>query len=71
MKPNFKDIELNLSSKSISKKEWEEKFKVETGKSVEDLVWETMEQIPVNPLYTKDDIKNLIILNTCPEFLLS
>ncbi len=59
MKPNFKEIDLNLSSKSISKKDWEEKFKQETGKSVEDFIWETMEQIPVKPLYTKDDIKNL------------
>ncbi len=59
MKPNFKEIDLNLSSKSISKKDWEEKFKQETGKSVEDFIWETMEQIPVKPLYTKDDIKDL------------
>ena len=44
MKPNFKDIELNLTSKSVSQKEWEEKFKQETGKSVEDFIWETMEQ---------------------------
>ena len=59
MKPNFKDTKLDLTSKSISKKEWEEKFKSETGKSVEDFIWETMEQIPVKPLYTKDDLKDL------------
>jgi methylmalonyl-CoA mutase len=59
MKPNFKDIKLDLKSKSISKKEWEEKFKQETGKSVEDFIWETMEKIPVKPLYTKDDLENL------------
>jgi methylmalonyl-CoA mutase len=59
MKPNFKDIKLDLSSKSISIKEWEEKFKQETGKSVEDFIWETMEQIPVKPLYTADDLKDL------------
>lgn len=59
MKPNFKDIKLDLKSKSISKKEWEEKFKQETGKSVEDFIWETMEKIPVKPLYTKDDLKDL------------
>ena len=72
MKPNFKDIELNLSSKSISKKEWEEKFKVETGKLVEDFIWETMEQIPVKPLYTKDDLENLDhvdYLSGLPPFL--
>jgi|WetSurMetagenome_2_1015567.scaffolds.fasta_scaffold08260_3 methylmalonyl-CoA mutase len=59
MKPNFKDIELNLKSKSVSQKEWEEKFKSETGKSVEDFIWETMEKIPVKSLYTNDDLKDL------------
>ena len=59
MKPNFKEIKLDLKSKSISKKEWEEKFKQETGKSVQDFIWETMEKIPVKPLYTNDDLKDL------------
>lgn len=59
MKPNFKEIELNLKSKGISQNEWEEKFKQETGKSVEDFIWETMEKIPVKPLYTKNDLENL------------
>lgn len=72
MKPNFKDIELNLKSKSVSQKEWEEKFKQETGKSVEDFIWETMEKIPVKPLYTKDDLQNLDhvdYLSGIPPFL--
>jgi methylmalonyl-CoA mutase len=72
MKPNFKDIELNLKSKPISKEEWEEKFKIETGKSVEDFIWETMEQIPVKPLFTKDDLQNLNhvdYLSGIPPFL--
>jgi methylmalonyl-CoA mutase len=72
MKPNFKDIELNLKSKSVSQKEWEEKFKSETGKSVEDFIWETMEKIPVKPLYTNDDIQNLDhvdYLSGIPPFL--
>lgn len=59
MKPNFKDIELNLKSKSVSRKDWEEKFKQETGKSLDDFIWETMEQIPVKSLYTNDDLKEL------------
>ena len=63
MKPNFKNIKLDLSTKPISKKEWEEKFKQETGKSVEDFIWETMEKIPVKPLYTKDDVKDLDHIN--------
>lgn len=72
MKPNFKDIKLDLSSKQISKKEWEEKFKQETGKSVEDFIWETMEKIPVKPLYTIDDLKELEhkdYLSGLPPFL--
>ena len=63
MKPNFKEIELDLNPKQISKKDWEEKFKQETGKSVKDFIWETMEQIPVKSLYTKDDIQNLDHVN--------
>ncbi len=59
MKPNFKDIELNLKSKNVSRKDWEEKFKQETGKSLDDFIWETMEQIPVKSLYTNDDLKEL------------
>lgn len=72
MKPNFKEIELDLNPKPISKKEWEEKFKQETGKSVEDFIWETMEKIPVKPLYTQEDIKELEhidYLSGLPPFL--
>lgn len=63
MKPNFKETKLDLTSKQISKTEWKEKFKQETGKSVEDFIWETMEKISVRPLYTPDDIKNLEHIN--------
>lgn len=72
MKPDFKNIKLNLSSKNTSRNEWDEKFRSETGKSVEDFIWETMEQIPVKPLYTKDDLKNLDhtdYLSGVPPFL--
>ena len=72
MKPNFKDIKLNLESKPISKKEWEAKFKAETGKSVKEFIWETMEQIPVKSLYTKNVLQNLDhvdYLSGIPPFL--
>lgn len=72
MKPEFKKIDLDLTSKTISRKEWETKFKTETRKSVEDFIWETMEQIPVKPLYTKDDLRNLDhidYLSGIPPFL--
>jgi methylmalonyl-CoA mutase len=63
MKPDFSKISLDLSSKNISKEEWEKKFKDETGKSVDEFIWETMEKIPVKPLYTKEDIKECDHLN--------
>jgi len=72
MKPNFKETKLDLTTKQISKTEWKEKFKQETGKSVEDFIWETMEKISVKPLYTPDDIKNLEhidYLSGIPPFL--
>ena len=72
MKPNFKETKLDISSKQISKTEWKEKFKQETGKSVEDFILETMEKISVKPLYTPEDIKNLEhidYLSGLPPFL--
>lgn len=72
MKANFKDIKLDLSSKQVSKTKWKEKFKQETGKSVEEFILETMEKIPVKPLYTQEDIKDLEhidYLSGLPPFL--
>ncbi|MFA5404892.1 MAG: methylmalonyl-CoA mutase [Ignavibacteria bacterium] len=66
MTPDFTKIELDLKSKAISKKEWEEKFKEITGKTIEKYTWHTMEQIPVNPLYTEEDIKDFEHLNYMP-----
>jgi len=63
MKTNFKELKLDLSSRKISLTEWEKKFKEETGKSVEDYIWETMEKIPVKPLYSKEDIEGLEHIN--------
>jgi methylmalonyl-CoA mutase len=36
------------------------------GKSVEDMVWNTPEGIPVKPLYTADDLKGLTHLDSLP-----
>ena len=59
MKPDFSKIDLDLSSAKVTKKDWEKKFKEETGKPVDEFIWQTMEQIDVKPLYTKDDTGNL------------
>ncbi len=55
---NFAEKELKLEDLKHSYEEWKEKFQAETGRPVEDFIWETMEQISVKPLYTKDDTKD-------------
>jgi len=72
MKPNFAEIKLDLKSKETSYKEWKEKIKKETGKEVDEFIWETMEKINVKPLNTKDDIKNcehIDYMSGIPPFL--
>ncbi len=39
--------------------EWKGTVEKETGKTLEHLLYDTMEQIPVKPLYTADDTKDL------------
>ncbi len=71
-KVDFKNRELKFDSNGASYEAWKEKFRVETGKDVEDFIWETMEQISVNPPYTKDDIKefeHLDYMSGLPPFL--
>lgn len=52
----FKDINLKLDLGKSSFGEWKNKFESETGKSVDEVIWKTMEQIDVKPLYTKEDL---------------
>jgi methylmalonyl-CoA mutase len=46
--------------------EWREQVERETGRSLEELIWKTIEHIEVAPLYTKDDIKDLEHLGFLP-----
>ncbi len=71
-KPDFSKINLDLQSKKISYEDWKKAFKAETGKDVEDVIWKTMEQIDVNPLYTKEDlasVDHLDFMSGLPPFL--
>ncbi|MBI5404322.1 MAG: methylmalonyl-CoA mutase [Ignavibacteriae bacterium] len=63
MKPDFSKIKLDLTSEKITKEEWKKKFEAETGKSVEDFIWKTMEQIDVKPLFDSSDIEKFEHLN--------
>ncbi len=54
MKPNFSKISFQSPQPAASREEWAAQVKAETGKSVEELVHATMEQIDVDPLYGKE-----------------
>lgn len=64
--PDFTKMELDFKSPEITKKEWEEKFKKITGKTIDEYIWQTMEQIAVKPLYSAEDIKNFEHMNYMP-----
>ncbi len=59
MKPDFTKLDLDLNAKSISYNEWIKKLEKDTGKSIDELVWKTMEMIDVLPLYDSESVKNL------------
>ena len=57
MRPNFKNINFRTAPKaSISGKEWQKLNHIEKN-------WITSEQIPVKPVYTKDDLEGMEHLN--------
>lgn len=66
IKPDFSKMKLDIRSPSISAREWNQTFERETGRSVRDLIWETMEYIDIKPLYTADDLKEVEHLDYLP-----
>ncbi len=56
MKPNFKDINIKAATKQKDTAEWIAENKIEKN-------WRTPEQIPVKPVYTKDDLEGMEHLN--------
>jgi methylmalonyl-CoA mutase len=71
-KPNFKDVELKFNKENKTYSEWKSEFEKSVGKSPEESIFETMEKIPVAPLYSKYDIKDfehLEYMSGLPPFL--
>ena len=52
MKPNFKDIIIKAATAHENTAEWTAKNKIEKN-------WKTPEQIPVKPVYTKEDLEGM------------
>jgi methylmalonyl-CoA mutase len=66
--PDFAGIELGSAPVSGPDEaaRWRAEVEKNTGRSVEDLVWETPEGIGVRPLYTADDLAGVDCLGTYP-----
>ncbi|MFD5315591.1 methylmalonyl-CoA mutase [Streptomyces sp. NPDC127098] len=69
MIPDFSEVPLDGPGDGeapVDVDRWRAAVKESSGHSVEDLVWETPEGIPVRPLYTADDLAGLDFLGTYP-----
>ncbi len=70
--PNFENIDLKLENDPTEKVDWERKFEYETGKAPDRFKTMTNEQIPIDPIYTKEKIRgfdHLNYLSGLPPFL--
>ncbi|MGC9512666.1 MAG: methylmalonyl-CoA mutase [Fidelibacterota bacterium] len=71
-KPDFTKIPLDIDTPRMTREEWKKAFEKETGMSVREAVWETMEKIPVKHLYVRNDTEScehLDYLSGIPPFL--
>lgn len=60
-RPDFSKVDFTAPClEKETKKQWAARVKAETGMSVEELVTHTMEQIDVQPNYTRADIKDAV-----------
>lgn len=57
--PDFTTIDYGVRSTSSTIKDWQAVAEREAGCSVDQLLWRTLEQIMVKPVYTADDVKDL------------
>jgi len=57
--PDFTKIAFSSDAKKMSLKEWQAQLEKKTGKSIDDLMFDTMEQIALKPLYTKEDYEGM------------
>jgi methylmalonyl-CoA mutase len=65
-KPDFQNISLFDKQQSMTKEEWQKKAEKEIDGSIDDLLFETNEQIFLKPLYTKEDREELEHLDDLP-----
>jgi methylmalonyl-CoA mutase len=72
MIPDFGEIGLDSPQRpavplgAAGDEQWREAWRRETGKDVDEAVWETPEGIAVKPLYAAGDLAGLDFLDTYP-----
>ncbi len=64
--PNFATIPWQTPNLPANQADWETRFTAETGLSPEQGSWETLEKIPLKPVYGKEDAEGLDHLGTYP-----
>ncbi|MFP7297728.1 methylmalonyl-CoA mutase [Neobacillus niacini] len=65
-KPDFQNITLFDEQDFITKEQWQNQVEQEINSSIDDLLFETNEQIKLKPLYTSEDTEGLQHLNDLP-----
>lgn len=65
-KPDFQKISLFDEQNFITKEEWQEKAEKEIHATIDDLLFETNEQINLKPIYTKEDREGLEHIDDLP-----
>jgi methylmalonyl-CoA mutase len=62
-RPAFSEIPYTTAPSQTSYAAWSAALEKEHGKPIGQIVWDTMEKIPVKPLYTEDDLAGMEHLN--------
>jgi methylmalonyl-CoA mutase len=57
--PDFTKLDLRCAVRSPDIRTWSDRVERETGRTPEDLIWKTTEQIDVKPLYTSEDLAGM------------
>jgi methylmalonyl-CoA mutase len=64
--PDFTKVPFDATAGPTGFEQWRIRFEKETGKSLEECVSKTLEQIDLQPLYTVEDLKSCEYLDTLP-----
>ena len=64
--PDFTKIDFSAAPAPASYEDWSKRVEAETGKTVKELVHRTLEQLDLQPVYTKTDLAGCETLDSMP-----